>query len=77
MIKAWMIIFIFWHSPNDMSLEDERYMGKIEVPFSSLAACSKAMKNYATESEELKYDLVCVSGDHRSGRKYDPGAAVN
>ena len=72
MVKAWMIVFMFWHSPNDLSLEEPKFMGKIEVPYTSMKACTNAKSNLIMESEDLRYRFVCVSDDHHSGRKQDP-----
>lgn len=77
MIKAWMIIFIFWHSPNDFSLEERKFAGKIEVPYTSMNACVKAKSTLTMESEDLRYQFICVTDDHHSGRRVDPGVPLD
>lgn len=77
MVKAWMIIFMFWHSPNDFSLEEPKFMGKIEIPYTSMQACVKAKTDLTMESGDLSYRFICVTDDHHSGRKQDPGVAYD
>jgi len=77
MVKAWMIIFMFWHSPNDFSLEEPKFVGKIEVPYTSMQACIKAKTDLNMESEDLRYRFVCVTDDHHSGRKLDKNVPLD
>ena len=72
MIKAWLIIFVFSYQPNDFSLEEDRFLGKIEIPYTTMKSCSDAKQNLTTESEDLRYQFICVTDDHHSGRKQDP-----
>lgn len=72
MVKAWMIVFMFWHSPNEYSLDERKFMGKIEVPYTSMKACVKAKNDLNMESEDLSYRFICVTDDHHKGRKQDP-----
>lgn len=77
MVKAWLIVFLFWHSPNEFSLEEEKFAGKIEIPFSSMAACSRAKTDLSFESEDVRYQFVCVTDDHHAGRSVDPGVPLD
>ena len=73
MVKAWLIVFMVWHSPNEYSLEEERYLGKIEVPYASMEECEAATSKITMESEDVRYEFNCVTDDHYTGRKQDPG----
>jgi hypothetical protein len=77
MVKAWLIVFMFWHSPNEYSLEEEKFAGKIEIPYASMTACVKATSNLTMESEDIRYEYTCVTDDHHSGRKVDQNVPLD
>jgi hypothetical protein len=77
MVKAWLIVFMFWHSPNDMSLEEPKFMGKVEIPYASMNTCIKAKNDLTMESEDLRYRFICVTDDHHSGRKPNPNIPLD
>lgn len=77
MVKAWMIVFISWYSPNEYSLEGPKFAGKIEIPYTSMKACLKAKNDLTMESEDLSYRFVCVTDDHYNGRKQDEGVTLD
>lgn len=70
MIKAWLLIFIM--APNQ-----EDYLGKVEVPLTSMAECANAKRRLQFEDPEVRYTFICVTDDHHSGRRYDPGVPLD
>lgn len=78
-MKFWLIIFLI--DPN--LPRDENFVGKIEIPYASKAACEAVLKakNYNIDlysgSEKLIVDPNfapdCYSDNHVKGIKPDPG----
>ena len=73
MIKAWLIIFLL--NPNVNS--EENFLGKVEVPMASMADCIRAKKKLTQEGDDVSYQFICVTDDHHTGRKYDPGVPLH
>lgn len=73
MIKAWLIIFLFNANVNT----EDNFLGKVEVPLASMADCSRAKKNLTMEGPDVRYQFICVTDDHHSGRRYDPGVPLD
>lgn len=71
MVKAWLIIFILSSSPN------EDFLGKIEIPYQSMNGCVKAKTDLSFENDGIKYQFICVTDDHHSGRSVDPGVPLD
>lgn len=69
MIKAWLLIFIM--EPND------DYLGKVEVPLTSMAECRNAQRRLQFEDHTVRYRILCVTDDHHSGRSVDPGVPLD
>jgi hypothetical protein len=61
-MKFWLIVFIM--SSNGT------YLGKTVTPYVSKPACEQAARAIRGEP---KLEIRCVSDDHYSGRKQDPG----
>jgi hypothetical protein len=61
-MKFWLIIFFL--TPNG------EFVGKKEIQYKDEASCYLAM-----DKVEVKHraQMVCVSNDHYTGRKQDPG----
>lgn len=66
MIKAWMIIFVFSADPSG-----DPYLGKTEVPYSTMKQCVTAKKTMNIEGQDIRFQIICVSDDHHSGKKQD------
>lgn len=49
------------------------FVGKREVAYASEAQCYIAMDYIRPPKKNWTTKLVCVSDDHHSGRKQDPG----
>jgi hypothetical protein len=69
MIKAWLLIFIFNVKTGD-------FLVKRELPLSSMKLCQQLQETIKSDrAKQLnlteRYEMVCVSGDHYSGRKFD------
>lgn len=73
MIKAWLIVFVLTTNPR---VEDD-FMGKVVVPFSTMADCRQALRKMEREGQEIKYQTLCVSDDHWRGRSIDPGVPMH
>lgn len=71
MIKAWLLIFIMSPLPND------DYLGKVEVPLTSMAECRNAKRKLQMESPRVSYVIFCVTDDHHAGRSVDPGVPLD
>jgi hypothetical protein len=61
-VKFWLIIFF-------LTPEGE-FVSKKEVPYKDKASCYSAMDKVRVKRIA---EMVCVSDDHHSGRKQDPG----
>lgn len=72
MFKAWLIILVGSTNPNI----DDPYLGKVEVPMTSMAECRQAEKKLTREGEEITYRIFCVTDDHHAGRSIDPGVPL-
>jgi len=83
-MKFWLIIFLI----DPTIRTDENMFGKIEIAYPSKQACDRARigKQYATEFHirdnvfavvDPHYKPVCVSDDHRQGRRVDPGVHLD
>ena len=61
-MKFWLIIFFL--TPQS------EFVGKREVPYKDKASCYLAMNKVKFKQ---RTEMVCVSNDHYTGRKQDPG----
>ena len=61
----WLIIFFI--APNG------DYLGKREIKYKDEATCYIAMDNIQPPRKSVALQMICVSDDHHSGRKQDPG----
>lgn len=73
MFKAWLIILVL--NPN-VAAGDDPFLGKVELPFVTMADCRQAEKKSIHEGEDIVYRTFCVTDDHHAGRKYDPGVPL-
>ena len=64
-MKYWLIIFF-------MTPQGE-YIGKREVVYSSKVHCQAALARVRPPQRNVKVEALCVSDDHRQGRRQDPG----
>ena len=65
----WLLIFSFDPSGN--------LMAKQEMQLSSKHMCELVAGHYPTKIHTGSVKTLCVSDDHHSGRKYDPGIALD
>ena len=64
-MKYWLIAFFFdTHG---------QFVGKREIAFKDEATCYIAMDSARAPNRSWTIQLQCVSDDHHSGRKKDPG----
>jgi hypothetical protein len=61
-VKFWLIIFFL--TPQG------EFVGKREVSYKDKASCYLAMNKVKFKQ---RTEMVCVSNDHYTGRKQDPG----
>lgn len=73
MIKAWLIVFILSTNPR---VEDD-YLGKVVVPFPTMADCRAGERKMVREGQAIRYQTLCVTDDHHTGRRYDPGVPLD
>lgn len=73
MFKAWLLVFIL--DPSTPA-GDDPFLGKVEVPMTTMAECQQAKKKLTLEGPSLTYRTFCVTDDHHAGRKYDPGVPL-
>lgn len=64
-MKFWLIAFFF--TPNG------EFVGKREIAYKDEATCYIAMEYVRPPRKSWTTEMVCVSDDHYSGRKQDPG----
>ena len=64
-MKFWLIIFF-------LTPEGE-FVSKKEIPYKDEASCYIAMDKVKVKRPATIAEMVCVSDDHHSGRKQDPG----
>lgn len=64
-MKFWLIIFFL--GPNG------DFLDKKELVFKDEATCYSMMEPVARRYPKSTVQMVCVSDDHHSGRKQDPG----
>jgi hypothetical protein len=62
-MSFWLIIFLF---------ENGEFASKKEIRYKDEASCYVAMESVARRYDTT-VQLVCVSDDHHSGRRQDPG----
>lgn len=72
MIKAWLLIFILSTDPR----VEDNYLGKVEVPLTSMTECIQAKRRLTQEGQDVRYRMICVTDDHHAGRKVDPGVPL-
>ncbi len=77
MVKAWLIVFLFSYNTEQITVEDSAFVGKLEIPFKTMEACSVAKTNLTMESEDIRYRFICVTNDHYTGKKQDPGVPLD
>jgi hypothetical protein len=70
MVKAWLIVFLFSYHTDNVN-NDDNFLGKVEIPYTSMNACSTAKANLTMEGESVRYRFVCVTDDHFTGKKQD------
>lgn len=63
-MKFWLLIFIL--------TPDGEYVDKREVAYDNATSCYKAM-NRVRPTKGTKVHTLCVSNDHYTGLKQDPG----
>jgi hypothetical protein len=76
MVKAWLIVFLFSYHTDNVN-NDDNFLGKVEIPYTSMDACSTAKANLTMEGENIRYRSVCVTNDHYTGKKQDPGVSLD
>lgn len=64
-MKFWLIAFLF--------TADGEYIDKREVVYENEVKCLTAMNYVKPPRRDQIVQMVCVSDDHHSGRKKDPG----
>jgi hypothetical protein len=64
-MKFWLIIFL-------MNPQGE-FVAKKEIVYPDEATCYMMMEPVARKYTKSTVQMVCVSDDHHSGRKQDPG----
>ena len=64
-MKFWLIVFLL--SPQG------EFISKREIQYKDEATCYASMETVARIYKRSTVQMVCVSDDHRSGRKKDPG----
>ena len=65
-MKFWLIVFLFNYNGD--------FAGKIVQPYPNKAACEQQLRATAGEP---RLRMVCVSNDHYTGRKQDPGVPMD
>ena len=64
-MKFWLIVCLM-NSHGD-------FISKKEIQYKDEATCYASMETVARMYKKSTVQLVCVSDDHHSGRKQDPG----
>lgn len=64
-MKYWLIIFFL--DPNG------EFVGKREIAYKNEVKCYTAMEYIKPPRKDWTVQMLCVSDDHHSGRKQDPG----
>ncbi len=64
-MKFWLIIFF-------LTPEGE-FISKKEIAYKDKASCYVAMNKVKVKRPATIAEMVCVSNDHYTGRKQDPG----
>lgn len=67
-MKFWLIIFFL--------TPDGDFVGKREIAYKDEATCYMAMEGVRSR-KGLIVQMVCVSDDHYTGKKQDPGVAYD
>ena len=65
-MKFWLIVMLY--DPSG------QWIGKVVQPYYTQFACEQAVR---TTRGEPKLRALCVSDDHFSGRKQDPGVPMD
>jgi hypothetical protein len=63
-VKFWLLIFFF---------SDGEFVGKREIAYKDEATCYMAMDHIRPPKKRYITQMVCVSDDHYTGKKQDPG----
>jgi hypothetical protein len=69
MMIYWLLIFSF--DPNG------NFVSKQEMQLSNKFMCEMVAAQYPAQIRTGSVRVVCVSDDHHSGRKYDPGVQLD
>lgn len=67
-MKYWLIMFFL--------TPDGEFIEKREIAYKDEATCYIAM-DYVKYRKDQMIQMVCVSDDHHSGKKQDPGVAYD
>ena len=75
-MSFWLIVFLFSYHTDNVN-EDDTFLGKVEIPYASMNACSTAKAALTMEGENVRYRFVCVTNDHYTGEKQDKNVPLD